>query len=233
MTGLLDRTKAITDPYSIDGWLGFDFPGRRGRYSTLTYHWYHFSGTDYNNANGKTAIYRILGDGKDWSKFVDKEKGNYDYLMSVHLSSNFSWALKVTVARFADLDYTHPEVEADVKAWSEWLYSQVPIKGIRFDAIKHYSGEFLQSLLAHLDAKVGPGWFVVGEFWKDSLDAMTTYIRNMQHKFSLFDVPLVYNFSSISNTENADLTKVFDGTLVAAEPLNAGVLGQNLDENNT
>lgn len=76
-----DRTKAVTDPYMIDGWLGFDFPGRGEQYSAQKYHWYHFTGTDYNNANRRTAIYRILGDGKNWSNFVDKEKGNYDYLM--------------------------------------------------------------------------------------------------------------------------------------------------------
>lgn len=128
----------------------------------------------------------------------------------------------MTVVRFADVDYTHPEVEADVKAWSTWLYSQLSIKGIRFDAIKHYSEEFLQSLVEHLDTTVGPGSFFVGEFWEDSLEAMTTYIRRMQHKFSLFDAPLVFNFSEISNTEGADLTKVFDGTLVQSEPVNAG-----------
>ncbi|KAL9601499.1 MAG: hypothetical protein Q9219_002451 [cf. Caloplaca sp. 3 TL-2023] len=198
-----DRTRAITDPYSIDGWLGFNFPGRCDRYSTQKYHWYHFTGTDYNDANKRVAIYRILGEGKNWSNFVDKEKGNYDYLM------------------FADIDYNHPEVEADVKAWGEWLYSQVPIMGIRFDAIKHFSEEFLESFVEHLDTRVGPGWFLVGEFWKDSREAMTTYIRNMKHKFSLFDVPLVYNFSELSNTVDADLTKVFADTLVQSEPVNA------------
>lgn len=83
-----DRTRASTDAYSIDAWLGFDFPGRGEKYSSQKYHSYHFTGTDYNNANGRTAIYRILGDGKDWSKFVDKEKGNYDYLMYVPALSN-------------------------------------------------------------------------------------------------------------------------------------------------
>ncbi|KAL8656771.1 MAG: hypothetical protein Q9210_000014 [Variospora velana] len=206
-----DRTRAITDVYTIDGWLAFDFPGRGETYSSQKYHWYHFTGTDYNNANGRTAIYRILGDGKNWSNFVDKENGNYDYLM------------------FADIDYTHPEVEADVKAWATWLYSQVPIQGIRFDAIKHYSEEFLQSLVEHLDKTAGPGWFLVGEFWEDSLDAMTTYIRNMRHKFSLFDAPLVYKFSRISHAENPDISKVFDGTLVQSEPVNAVTLVTNHD----
>jgi len=52
---------------------------------------------------------------------------------------------------------------------------------------------------------------------------MTGYLQRMGHKFSLFDVPLVYNFSQISRTENADLTKVFEGTLVKYEPVNAVV----------
>lgn len=49
----------------------------------------------------------------------------------------------------------------------------------------------------------------------------------MSHKFSLFDAPLVYNFSKISKTENADLTKVFDNTLVKFEPYNAVVSVSN------
>lgn len=125
-------------------------------------------------------------------------------------------------ARFADIDYMHPEVEADVKLWIEWLAGQLSLKGIRFDAIKHFPEEFLTSFIEHLDMIVGPGLFFVGEFWEDSLDAMTTYTMKMQHKFSLFDAPLVYNFSRLSNTEKADLTRVFDDTLVKYEPVSAG-----------
>ncbi|KAI4115984.1 MAG: hypothetical protein LQ338_007780 [Usnochroma carphineum] len=60
---------------------------------------------------------------------------------------------------------------------------------------------------------------------------MTTYIRNMQHKFSLLDLPLVYNFSRLSNSEAAGLTKVFDGTPVQVEPVNVdkGVLWTQVD----
>jgi hypothetical protein len=58
---------------------------------------YHFSGTDFNAANDRKAIYKILGDNKGWSSSVDSEQGNADYMM------------------FADLDYSHPEVQADVK----------------------------------------------------------------------------------------------------------------------
>lgn len=204
-----DRTKTISDVYEIDAWLGFDFPGRGDKYSAMKYHWYHFSGTDYNANNDKTSIYKIVSkDGtKDWAKSgdVDSEKGNYDYLM------------------FADLDYDHPEVEEDVINWGVWMSKEVTIKGIRFDAVKHFSEDFLRRFCTKMDEVHGQGWFFVGEFWKDSLDDMSRYLDRMGRKFSLFDAPLVYNFSQMSKTEDADLTKVFDNTLVKIEPVNAVV----------
>jgi len=73
----VDHLKQISDVEEIEAWLGFDFPARGDKYSQQKYHWYHFTGTDYNAANNKTAIYKILGDNKDWARDVDKEKGNY------------------------------------------------------------------------------------------------------------------------------------------------------------
>ena len=40
-----DRNKVISDVYEIGAWLGFTFPGRRDQYSSMKYHWYHFTGT--------------------------------------------------------------------------------------------------------------------------------------------------------------------------------------------
>ncbi|KAH8599463.1 glycoside hydrolase superfamily [Bisporella sp. PMI_857] len=209
-----DRTRAISDPYEINGWLGFDFKARGDKYSEQKYHWYHFSGTDYNADNNKTAIYKILGDDtKGWadSGDVDGEKGNYDYLM------------------FADLDFDHPEVEKDVIEWGKWLSTELTLKGIRFDAVKHFSEEFLRDFITELDKTHGEGWFFVGEFWKDSLSDMHKYLERMGKKFSLFDAPLVYNFSQLSKTEGGDLTKVFDDTLVKTVPVNAVTLVMNHD----
>ncbi|CRK12158.1 hypothetical protein BN1723_017268, partial [Verticillium longisporum] len=121
----------------------------------------------------------------------------------------------------SDLDYDHPEVVEDVINWGKWLAKEMPLKGIRFDAIKHYSTDFLRKFITTLDEEFGQGWFFVGEFWKDSLDDMTDYLARMGKKFSLFDAPLVYNFSQISKSEGADLRKVFDDTLVQKEPVNA------------
>lgn len=203
-----DRNKTISDPYQIDAWLGFDFPGRGEKYSKQKYHWFHFSGTDYNAENNKTAIYKILGDKtKGWAEGgdVDTEKGNYDYLM------------------FADLDYSHPEVKADVLNWGIWLSKEIALKGMRFDAVKHFSEDFLREFITTMDETHGEGWFFVGEFWKDSLADMSAYLQRMGKKFSLFDAPLVYNFSQLSKTEGGDLRTVFDNSLVQVEPINAVV----------
>lgn len=58
---------------------------------------------------------------------------------------------------------------------------------------------------------------------------MTYYLSRMHKKFSLFDCPLVNNFSQASNTESADLTTIVDNTLVSAVPVNAVTLVQNHD----
>lgn len=126
----------------------------------------------------------------------------------------------------SDLDYSHPEVVADVINWGKWLAQELPrgsLRGIRFDAVKHYSEEFLRTFIREMDAAYGEGWFFVGEFWKDSLEDMKNYLNRMNHKFSLFDAPLVYNFSEISRGNSADLRSVFDGTLVGDDPISAVV----------
>lgn len=74
-----DRTKKTSDVYEIAAWVGYDFPGRKGKYSKMNYHWHHFSGVDYNAKNEKSAIYKIMGDkNKGWADDgdVDSEKGN-------------------------------------------------------------------------------------------------------------------------------------------------------------
>ena len=209
-----NRNQLVSAQYEINAWVGFDFPGRGDKYSSQKYHWYHFSGTDWNEATRKSAIYKILGaPWKDWAKDgdVDAEDGNYDYLM------------------YADLDYSHPEVQADVLNWGVWLGKQLNIKGIRFDAVKHFSEDFLHKFITSMDEEHGEGWFFVGEFWKDSRDDMARYLQRMNYKFSLFDAPLVYNFSQLSKTEDADLRTVFDNTLVKIEPVNAVTLVMNHD----
>ncbi|KIW04820.1 uncharacterized protein PV09_04004 [Verruconis gallopava] len=206
-----DRTKEVGEPYEIEAWLGFDFPGRGKKYSELKWHWYHFSGTDWNAATEKKAVYKIVGENKRWSESVGKENGNADYMM------------------FADIDYHHDEVIADVKNWGVWITKEVGLKGFRLDAVQHFSERFTADFVENIRKECGSDIFFVGEYWTGNTQELLDWLEVMQHKFSLFDAPLLYNFSNISTSEGGDLRKVFDNSLVAAEPYNAVTVVMNHD----
>lgn len=107
-----NRNRAVSDPYEINTWLGFTFPGRKEMYSSMKYVSVllrsqcmlisYSTGTILLAQITTMTIRRrrfvlcahfssyvrwclqdkILGDGNKWTTVgVDKEKGNYDYLM--------------------------------------------------------------------------------------------------------------------------------------------------------
>jgi alpha-amylase len=201
-----DRNKEISEPFDIDGWLGFTFPGRGDKYSKQKYHWHHFTGTDYDARTEKQGVFKICGENKGWSESVDKEQGNADYMM------------------FADLDYHHPEVVEDVKNWGVWIVKELGLKGFRLDAVQHFSERFTADFVNQIEQDIGEdSVFFVGEFWVGDAQTMCDWLEKMNHRFSLYDAPLLYNFSRLSTQEKADLRGVFDGSLVKAKPVNAVV----------
>lgn len=122
-----------------------------------------------------------------------------------------------------NLDYSNPEVEEDVLAWGKWVAETVPLKGMRFDAIKHFSARFLAKFVKQMEQTCGEDWFSVGEFWKDDVKVMCKYLQGMSSKFRLFDAPLVHNFSAIGAKKGSDLRGVFKGTLTQCKPNNSVV----------
>ena len=65
-----NRTIDVSDAHDIEAWTHFTFPGRAGKYSEMQWHWYHFTGVDYDDLSGTSAVYRIVGDGKYWDDKV-------------------------------------------------------------------------------------------------------------------------------------------------------------------
>ncbi len=196
-----DRGKPISDVYEIEGWTGFNFPGRNNTYSDFKWHWYHFSGTDFNNANGKKAIYQIMGDGKSWSDGVDSENGNYDYLM------------------FADIDFDHPQVVEEMIKWGAWVSKELNLNGMRLDAIKHINDQFIERFLSGVREVMGKEFYAVGEYWKQDINSLNAYLKDVKYKVDLFDVPLHYNMYQASRQGHSyDMSKLFNDTLVSQHP---------------
>ncbi|KAL7415245.1 glycoside hydrolase superfamily [Mrakia frigida] len=208
-----DRNKEISGMYDIDGWTGFTFPGRGDKYSSFKWNFNCFTGVDYDAKTEKTSIFKIHGDGKTWAKAVDGENGNYDYLM------------------FADIDHDHPEVEADLNNWGVWVLKETGAEGFRFDAIKHIDRGFISQFCQHVRKEIGNDkLFCVGEFWKDSLESLKSYTGSLGTQFSVFDTPLHYNFKEAGEAGNGfDMRKIFDGTVVQSNPIDAVTLVDNHD----
>lgn len=178
----------------------------------MKYNSRHFNGVDWDEAGQKHAIYKIAD--KTWARNVSDEHGNYDYLM------------------FANLDHTNEEVRADIFQWAEWLGNELPISGMRIDAAKHYSAAFQNDFVDHVRQTVGAEYFLVSEYWRGEVKLLLNYLDVMNDRVFLFDVPLLGRFSSISESNNADLRKIFRGTLVEQKPSHAVVRTSALNMSN-
>lgn len=195
------REEVTSEPYEIEGWTGFNFPGRGDRYSAFKWHWYHFSGVDYDVKNKKEGVFEIVGEGKGWSEGVDGENGNYDFLM------------------YADIDFDHPDVVREMENWGVWVARELELDGMRLDAIKHINDQFIKNFLEAIRAERGKQFYAVGEYWKNDKEALEAYLSHVEYEADLFDVPLHYNMyqASLKGSE-FDMRVLLDDTLVVSHP---------------
>lgn len=209
-----NRQEPQSDPYDIEAWTRFTFPGRQGKYSDFQWHWYHFTGVDFDAAHNETGIYLILGDNKGWAdqELIDSEKGNYDYLM------------------FNDIDYQHPEVVNHLKDWIKWFLETTGIEGFRLDAVKHIDSTFMEEFIAYVRAEVNPDLYAFAEYWKNSSTATQGYLDDVNHSFDLVDVVLHMNFFEAGKQgKDFNLTTIFDGSLMKENPFMAVTFVDNHD----
>lgn len=208
----MNRNEEISEPFEIEGWTKFDFPGRDGKYSSFTWNSTHFNGTDFDQKTGKTGIFKIGGN-TAWNEHVDDEFGNYDYLM------------------FANIDYNNPVVIDEMIAWAKWLVETTNCDGFRLDAIKHINTKFI-SQFSHelLDQFNEQNFYLIGEFWHSELQACRDYLDKTNYKIDLFDVALHYKFCKAGKEGGAfDLSTIFNDTLVQSHPTNAVTFVDNHD----
>jgi alpha-amylase len=206
-----NRYQPIDNYQKIEGWTHFTFAGRKGKYSKMEWHWWHFDAIDYNVYNQQQKAVYLIKD-KTFDRNVDDEKGNFDYLMG------------------CDLDMDHPEVLGELKYWGEWYLDTTKIDGLRLDAVKHIDARFFYNWLKDLNAYAKKDLFTVGEYWSYELDALEYFIRETEGKINLFDAPLHNNFYAAGiQGQNYDLRKIFDNSLVQHQPTLAVTFVENHD----
>ena len=205
-----NRNVSLTDTKSIRVWTKYLFPGRNNTYSDFKWNWTHFHGIDWDENTGTTAIYQFYG--KHWDDDVDKENGNFDYLMG------------------ADIDLNNVDVVKELEKWGKWYINTTLVDGFRLDAVKHIRAEFYPEWLAEIEKISDKKIFAVGEYWSSNINVINEYIDKTNGCMSLFDIPLHYNFyrASISNG-NFNMSHIFDGTLVESNPSKAVTFVDNHD----
>ncbi|KAI0078840.1 glycoside hydrolase family 13 protein [Panus rudis PR-1116 ss-1] len=210
-----NRLKDLGPPKEIEGWTAFDFPGRNGKYSELKWTHEHFSGLDWDHATKTKGVFRIVSDKhKGWSKHVDKELGNYDYLLGI------------------DIDHRHPDVRKDLLKWGEWVLETTGASGFRLDAIKHMDRKFLLDFIRNVRKMEGRGdLFAVAEYWSANVELIKPYIRTFEGLISFFDVPLHHKFHEASKAGPAfDLRTILNGSVVQCRPQDAVTFVDNHEQ---
>lgn len=197
---IYDRNQAMGQPETIRAWTHYSFPGRKGQYSTLEWHWWHFDSVNHNmHKPGDDTVYRFKD--KLFDTEVDLRHGNYDFLMACDLDSNVE------------------EVKDELNHWGEWILDSTQVDGFRLDAVKHMRASFFTEWLDHVRTYAHRDLFTVGEYWSEDLDALHWFLGRTGGRVSLFDVPLHYNFHRASQRgQSYDLRKIFDGSLVHEQP---------------
>jgi len=207
-----NRLKEISEPFDIEGWTYFNFPGRADTYSDFKWNFNYFTAVDRDHKTGKEGIYRILGDDKSFSNEVDSENNNFDYIM------------------YADINLKHPDVYHELDRWAEWFIKTTHVDGFRMDAVKHMHRDFVKNFIENIRANHGDDFFTVGEYWSGDINRLEAFLKETTYEFSIFDVSLHMAFVSAGQKGNTyNLSQIFDHSLVKRAPYQSVTFVDNHD----
>ncbi|QBJ85210.1 alpha-amylase [Chryseobacterium gleum] len=200
-----NRNERISENMEVSAYTKFTFPGRKGVYSDFIWDYHCFSGIDYVIREGEemNGVFKIHNEyGEEWTDAVSHQFGNYDYLMG------------------ADIEYRNPYVVQEMKNWIRWYMETTKVDGIRLDALKHISSDFLKEWTQYIKTEINPECYILGEFWKDEAEKIEYFSDQMTGLISCFDAPLHYNFFRASDEgRNYDLSGILKGSFLEKKPV--------------
>ncbi|MBO2010944.1 alpha-amylase domain-containing protein [Hymenobacter negativus] len=170
-----DAQELANGQYNV--YTSFTYPGRNNTYSTYQWHWGNFTATQQAPNNGWYQ----------WKAYDFQPYANgdaYDNLLGSEIQYN-----------------GNPANVNETISWGNWITTKLGLDGYRLDATKHIYTPFVNQWL---DAVKGTsGRFAVSEAWFRNLGDMNNYASATGGRTSLFDVPLHYLFSDMSNGNGA------------------------------
>jgi alpha-amylase len=226
-----------TGMVEIKGWTKFTHPERGGAYSSFTWTSRHFDSVDatssmrqfgipgeFNDPQDK-YIYRYLYNeagydpqNKAFEHWVSLEKGNYDYLTG------------------ADIDYGRYDVREEMKFWGAWIANTLELDGVRLDAVKHITADFIREWVGHVRSQRQGTGFAVCEYIDSSTPSLHSFIGRVSNygdfpqTVNLFDFPLRFKLQAASwQGDRYDLRQLDSGTLMREQPALAMTFVENHD----
>ena len=104
---------------------------------------------------------------------------------------------------FYDYDNNAPGTFDTLATWTEWLYDEIDIRGLRCDAVKHFDPAFLGGILNQMHSNGKDMGLVVGELFDYNPFVLKNWVNNVEGTMSS---------GALANTD----IKVFDFGLRAA-----------------
>ena len=209
-----DRTQISDEIIECEAWTKYTFPVRGGQYSKFVWDYKCFSGVDHIENPDEDGIFKVVNDytGEGWSEQVDGEMGNFDYLMG------------------ENIDFRNRAVTEEIKYWARWVMEQTGCGGFRLDAVKHIPAWFYKEWIEHVQEVAPEPLFIVAEYWSHDVEKLQNYINQVDGQTMLFDAPLQMHFHDASRMGSEyDMSQIFTGTLVEADPFHAVTLVANHD----
>lgn len=130
---------------------------------------------------------------------------------------------------FYDYDQFQPDTKTKLFDWTRWNWSNVGIKGLRMDAVKHFTPEFVGDLLDNLHDNGMDPPFVVGEWYSTTTSELAGWVNSV---LSYMDIdtkaainPRIFDFSLRESLRQScdqvgyDVRNVFTSSLVDASGL--------------
>lgn len=199
------RNETIGESFTAKAFTQYFFPARNGKYSDFVWNYTCFNGIDSIQRDNKEmkGIFMVHTEyATEWNPTVSHEFGNYDYLMG------------------ANVEYRNPCVVKEMKRWIKWYLETTLVDGLRLDAVKHISVDFLEEWITYIKTELNPDCYILGEFWKDEAQKICHFSNKIKDMISCFDVPLHYNFFTASRQgKDYDISQILEGSFLKKKPV--------------
>jgi alpha-amylase len=134
-------------------------------------------------------------------------------------ATNHQYVSTIKAAHQANLQLYAKVNLPNLPSWSEWIGSPVRIDGFCLNTVDPIhtaaAGEWLVQIRRSAHHKL----FAMGDYWVEDVESLHDLISRSGGQFSLFDVPLHYNFHRASRAGSYfDMRRILFGTLMREQP---------------